>query len=116
MDLIDKIKNMQIYLEHERQEFQTIDEYEAEKRLYTIHRLDEILEDYENSDGEQPSSVPQANELLPHVSGSLLLDEQNLSDELEQAHKRYGSDNPEQIDAYIEGLKDGAKYYNVSEQ
>ena len=59
------------------------------------------------------ASEKQCN--LPVVSGSLLLDEQSLSDEIEQAHKRYGSDNTEQIDAYIEGLKDGAKYYNVSE-
>jgi len=68
MDLIEKIKNMQIYLEHERQEFQTIDEYESDKRLHTIHILDEILEDYENGVGNT-SEREQANELLPHVMG-----------------------------------------------
>ena len=72
MDLIEKIKNMQIYLEHERQELQTIDEYESDKRLHTIHILDEILEDYENGVGNT-SEREKANELLLLVSDTVCL-------------------------------------------
>ena len=53
---------------------------------------------------------------LQNVSGLLHLDEQTIIEETEQANKRYGIDNPRIVDAYIEGLKDGAKHYRVSEQ
>ena len=43
--------------------------------------------------------------------GLLKLDDKNLSDEIEQALKRY--QDKKIADAYIEGLKDGARWYYV---
>ena len=64
---------------------------------------------------EQLSVFGATQELLNlfSVSGSLILNEQSLIDEDEQAKKRYGIDNPKEVDAYIEGLKDGAKHYRL---
>ncbi len=41
----------------------------------------------------------------------LILDEQNIADETEQAIQRYGDED--RVEAYIEGLKDGAKWYKL---
>ena len=43
--------------------------------------------------------------------GLLELNEQNLNDEIEQAYKRYL--NKKLAEAYIEGLKEGAKFYYI---
>ena len=42
-----------------------------------------------------------------------ILDKQTINDEREQAYIRYGHDQHETVEAYIEGLIDGAKCYKL---
>jgi hypothetical protein len=44
--------------------------------------------------------------------GKIPLNDQNLSDETQQANKRYYNDE-KLVKAYIEGLIDGAKWYYI---
>ena len=47
------------------------------------------------------------------MSRKLILDEQAIVDEEEQAYKRFGNEEHEKVRAYIEGLKDGAMWYHL---
>jgi len=47
------------------------------------------------------------------MSRKLILDEQSIVDEEEQAYKRFGNEEHEKVRAYIEGLKDGAMWYHL---
>ena len=68
--------------------------------------IEKLIDDYHES---------QLKLLNLHgVSGSLLLDKDTMADEYEQAVKRYGFDNKHTLaDAYLDGLKDGAKHYRL---